>query len=92
MQVFLRRSAWYYLAAVLYHTLVDATAVYLVGIGLQVWAIEAAVAVFALISLGIIFYYKRKGEPPAVLEEAPIPPAPEGAPMIDRAPDVMENE
>jgi len=84
MQTFLRRSAWYYVAAVLLHTLVDAVAVYLVGIGWRVWAIEGAIALLALFSLGIILYYRRKGDPsqPA-LERAPTPPAPEILPTAE---------
>jgi len=92
MQTFLRRSIWYYVAAVAFHTLVDAVAVYLVGIGLQVWWIEAAIALLALVSLGIILYYRRKGEPPAALEPAPLPPTPEGAPTIEPSPAVQERE
>jgi uncharacterized membrane protein YhfC len=82
MQAFTRGKRYWLWLAVLFHTLLDATAVYLMGIwGNQSWgvyAIEGGVAVFTLASLAIIFLL-RQPEPPA---PAPAPPLPPIEPML----------
>ena len=81
MQAFTRRKRFWFWLAVLYHTLLDASAVYLIGIwggnSWGVYAVEGVLAVFALASLGIIFLL-RQPEPAA---PAPVPP-PEGIPGL----------
>lgn len=53
-----RKHIWFWLA-VLWHTVVDATAVYL-GQNISMLALEGIVGIFALISLGIVFWIKPK--------------------------------
>lgn len=53
-----RKPIWFWLA-VLWHTLVDAAAVYL-GQSISMIALEGIIGVFALISLGIVYWIKPK--------------------------------
>ncbi|NJN55827.1 MAG: YhfC family intramembrane metalloprotease, partial [Anaerolineae bacterium] len=60
LQLFLRRNRLWLLAAILWHALVDATAVFtiqyttpLLGANQAAWLTEALIGVYALISLGI---------------------------------------
>jgi uncharacterized membrane protein YhfC len=88
MQVFLRRNWLWLVAAILWHTAANAVAVYLIqalgGAGslpAAYWT-EAALGVFALASLGIIFAL-RQPEPPApepAEPGAPLP-TPEAGPL-----------
>jgi uncharacterized membrane protein YhfC len=82
MQAFTRGKRYWLWLAVLYHALLDATAVYLMGIlSSQSWgiyAVEGGVAVFTLASLAII-YLLRQPEPPA---PAPAPPPPPAEPVL----------
>lgn len=55
LQVFVRRNALWYLAAVLWHALVDFFAVILSGIGWNPWANEGILVLFGLVSLVILF-------------------------------------
>jgi len=59
-----RRSWLWFLAAVLWHALVDGIAVYLAGIHLNSVALEGVVGLFALGSLGILYWVWRKTHPP----------------------------
>jgi uncharacterized membrane protein YhfC len=73
MQVFRRRGRfWWLLAAVAWHTLLDAAAV----LGLLRWGIlasEGLVAVFAMLSLGIVFVLRpREGVGPQEGEAGPL--------------------
>jgi uncharacterized membrane protein YhfC len=53
-----KKPIWFWLA-VLWHTVVDAAAVY-IGQNISVIASEGIIGVFALISLGIVFWLKPK--------------------------------
>ena len=66
LQVFLRKNIWWLVVAILWHAVVDATAVF----AITTWGIiasEAIVAVYALISLGIIYWlYAPNPEEPEI--------------------------
>ncbi len=53
-----KKPIWFWLA-ILWHTIVDASAVYLVQ-KISVLALEGLIGIFAIISLGIIFWMKPK--------------------------------
>ena len=64
MQVFTRRSYLWLAAAILWHALTDGVAVF----AISTWGVlptEAAIAVLALIGLGLMFAL-RQPEPPAL--------------------------
>jgi hypothetical protein len=65
-----RKPIWFWLA-VLWHTVVDAAAVY-AGQNVSVIASEGIIGVFALISFGIVFWLKSKFA--GLKVEALIPP------------------
>lgn len=82
MQVFVRRNTIWLLAAIVWHALLDATAVF-VGIRWGALPTEAAVGILALLSVGIIFWL-RTPEPEPVLAAEPEPlPEASGAHGID---------
>jgi uncharacterized membrane protein YhfC len=60
LQAFLRHNALWYVAAVLWHTLIDGAAVLMSQSGAGIVAIEGAVLVFALISLWMIRAFKPR--------------------------------
>lgn len=66
LQVFLRRNIWWLVAAIVWHAAVDATAVF----AITTWGAlttEAIVGVYALISLGIIYWlYEPNPEEPEI--------------------------
>jgi uncharacterized membrane protein YhfC len=75
LQAFSRRNFLWYVAAVLYHTAVDAFSVY----ALPTWGAyttEVIILGFALVSLGIItaFYRVEPPEPEPVVESNSLPP------------------
>ncbi len=82
MQAVIQHNGWFYLAAVLWHTLVDGLAVATSSLGWNVWMIELLVFVLALVGLGaILFFGKRSGE-----SEPPAPemtPEPQHEPFIE---------
>jgi uncharacterized membrane protein YfcA len=55
-----KKPVWFWLA-VLWHTIVDAAAVYLVQ-NISMLTLEGIVGVFALISLGVVIWMKPKFE------------------------------
>jgi uncharacterized membrane protein YhfC len=74
LQVFTRRQ-WFWLPlAILYHAIIDTTAVLAASYVHGAW-IEAFVAFFMLVSIGIIFIL-RQPEPPPALAPEPLPPPP----------------
>jgi uncharacterized membrane protein YhfC len=84
MQVFIRHNILWLLAAILWHALADALAVY----AAMAWGpipTEAAVAVLALIGLAVMFALRQPEPPPAATVETPPPPA-SGRTAIDTAP------
>jgi uncharacterized membrane protein YhfC len=66
LQVFLRRNILWLFIAIIWHALVDALAVFLVGTQ-SIYTVEAVIGILALLSLGIIFAL-RKSEPSLVVE------------------------
>ena len=84
MQVFTRHNILWLLAAILWHTLTDALAVY----AATAWGpipTEAAVAVLAVIGLAVLFALRQPEPLPVAPSEAPTPPA-SGRPETDTAP------
>ena len=75
LQVFTRRQAYWLLIAILWHALVDAVAVYAAG-AWGVYVAEAFIALFAMISILVIFLL-RQTEPEPIPEPAINPPAPD---------------
>jgi uncharacterized membrane protein YhfC len=75
LQAFRRRNPLWVLAAVLWHTVLDAGAVYIAVAWGPYWA-EAAIGVAALASLGIVFALR---EP----DESPLPPVPGEPPPLE---------
>jgi len=59
LQAFIRRSAWFYVAAVLWHGFVDFLAVYLSGSGWSIWALEGLLLGFTAINIGVILWLRR---------------------------------
>jgi uncharacterized membrane protein YhfC len=90
LQAFTRRQPFWVALAVLYHALLDACVVYLAGIwageSWGIYAVEGVLAIFTLISIGLIFWLRRP-EPPAV-DETPAP----AAPVSGIAPESVEVE
>lgn len=77
MQAFTRNNILWLLAAILWHALTDAVAVYVVS----TWGAvptEAAIAVLALIGLALIFALRQPEPLPAVPAAAPLPAPSEG--------------
>jgi uncharacterized membrane protein YhfC len=60
LQAFLRHNALWFVAAVLWHTLIDASAVFIGQSGGSIFLIEGLVLVFALISAGLIWKLKPR--------------------------------
>lgn len=86
LQLFLRRNWLWLVAAILWHALLDATAVFtiqyatpLLGANQAALLTEAVVAVFALLSLGILFWLRTPEPEPLALE--PLPPLPTIQPL-----------
>ncbi len=75
LQVFTRRKAYWLLIAILWHALVDAVAVYAAS-AWGVYVAEAFIALFAMVSILVIFLL-RQTEPEPIPEPAINPPAPE---------------
>lgn len=73
LQAFIRHNALWYVAAVLWHAVIDAVAVLLGGYGWGYWPIEGVVVVFGLVNAGILGYLIRH-EPQEA--PAPVPAAP----------------
>lgn len=81
LQCFVRRNGWWLAAAILWHATVNATAVFtiryfapIIGNNQAGLLTEAVVAVFALLSLAIIFRLRTPEPEPALIE--PLPPLP----------------
>ena len=77
LQAFNRKNIGWYFLAILWHTIVDAFAVY----GVQTWSVylvEGIVFLFGLCSLGIVFALRRQsqptGEPLQTPEKEALPP------------------
>ncbi|MBN1267103.1 MAG: YhfC family intramembrane metalloprotease [Anaerolineales bacterium] len=92
MQVFLRRNNWWLLAAVLWHTLLDATAV-LINIRAGAFAAEGALAGLTVISALIIFTLRpvsSEGTTPSEQvspeqpDQSPVPRVPENTRIQER--------
>lgn len=75
MQVFTRGKLWWLWLAIGWHALVDATAVFVQIYWENPYLTEGVVAIFALISLGIIFWLREPEPVEPELEPLP-PPAP----------------
>jgi uncharacterized membrane protein YhfC len=71
-QTVARGKAWGYPLAVLFHTVLDGASVWLSGLGLSVWQLEGCIAIFAVISLLLIwrFWVNEKASSQAHLVEA----------------------
>lgn len=68
--VSIRKKAWYWLvAAIAFHTLIDATAVLINQYVLDVWTAESIIFLLAAISVAILYWIKKKVVPD-------LPPAP----------------
>jgi uncharacterized membrane protein YhfC len=75
LQVFTRRQVYWLLIAIFWHALVDAVAVYAAG-AWGVYVAEAFIALFAMVSILVIFLF-RQTEPEPIPEPAINPPAPD---------------
>jgi len=82
LQVFLRRNWLWLAAAILWHALLDATAVFtiqyatpILGANQSAWLTELFIGILALVSLGILFWLRTPEPQPEVLEPLP-PPEP----------------
>ncbi len=75
LQTFTRRQAFWVWLAVLWHAVIDAATVYIMGTR-GVYAAEAAVGVFSLISLLMLFALRQPEPQPIPLAETPLPPPP----------------
>ena len=75
LQVFTRRQVYWLLIAILWHALIDAVAVYASG-AWGVYVAEAFIALFAMVSILVIFLL-RQPEPEPFPEPANNPPAPD---------------
>ena len=75
MQVLTRGKLWWLWLAIGWHALVDATAVFMQSYWANAYLTEGIVAVFAVISLGIIFWLREPEPVEPDLEPLP-PPAP----------------
>lgn len=73
MQVFTRGKLWWLWVAIGWHALVDATAVFVQIYWASAYLTEALVAVYALISLGIIFWLREPEPIEPELEPLPLP-------------------
>lgn len=63
-----RRNAWWFVAAVLWHALLDFAAVLMVSFGWSTWAIEGMLALFLPVNLALLYLmhrYARRTEAPA---------------------------
>jgi uncharacterized membrane protein YhfC len=72
LQAYIRKNIGWYILAVLWHTLVDAFAVY----GIQTWnvyIVEGIIVLFGACSLGIVFALRKHDQKP---EEAKVEPKP----------------
>ena len=82
LQVFLRRNVWWLIAAILWHGVVDATAVF----AISTWdaiTTEVLVGIYALISLGIIYWlYEPNPEEPEI---EPLPAVEPAKPLMLKA-------
>ena len=74
LQLFLRHNRWWLVAAILWHALVDATAVFAI-ITWDAITTEILVGLFALISVGIIYWLYEPNP-----QESEITPLPEAGP------------
>jgi uncharacterized membrane protein YhfC len=90
VQVFIRRQAFWLWLAILWHALVDGTAVAIAPL-VSPYAIEGVLALFALASLGIVF--ALRAPEPAVEEAIPeqLTGKPEVAPALADVPETDEN-
>jgi uncharacterized membrane protein YhfC len=73
LQAFRRRNVLWYLLAVLFHTAVDALAVY----GITTWGVlptEAVVLGFGAIGIAIVYIFREREEPESI---EPVPPPPQ---------------
>lgn len=73
------RNYWWYVLAILYHTVLDAVAVYLSQIGLSVWQLEGSISiffVFNVILLWRIWVTERRKDKAAALAENAAPTEP----------------
>lgn len=88
LQTFVRKQWFWVWLAVLYHTVIDAVAVYAMSLlpAGQIYWIEAAVAAFTLLSLFIIFRLR----PPDEALTQPTAPVAEAAPLADAPKPVAE--
>jgi uncharacterized membrane protein YhfC len=74
LQAFVRRRGGWFWLAVGIHALVDAAAVYLLGIGLSAYALEGVAGLFAILSVILIFVLRQpQPQPQPDLEPAPLP-------------------
>lgn len=74
MQVFVRGRSIWLLAAILWHALANALAIF-AAVTWGVWASEGLLALIAMISLGIIFWLKTPEPQEPDIEPLPPPPA-----------------
>ncbi len=86
LQCFVRRNRWWLAAAILWHATVNATAVFviqytapLIGANQASLLVEVMIGIFALFSLGIIFWLRTPEPDPNPIE--PLPPPPTAIPL-----------
>jgi uncharacterized membrane protein YhfC len=73
---FVRRNALWYVAAVLWHAVVDALSVYLSGSGvLTTWGLEGVIALSLLFNIPFIYWaYRKYSQPPAAPQPEALEP------------------
>jgi len=90
LQTFVRQQWYWVWLAVLYHAIIDATAVMAASYVKGAW-LEAFVAFFALVSVGLIFILRRP-EPPEQPQPPPLSPLPSlTLKPVDESADNLEN-
>jgi uncharacterized membrane protein YhfC len=77
-QTFVHKNGLFYVAALLWHAIVDGVSVYLSGIGASVWTLEGVVGIIAVLSILIIYFLGRstirlEQETAAAVEASAVP-------------------
>jgi uncharacterized membrane protein YhfC len=62
LQTFIRKNSWWIVLAIFLHALVDGLSVYLMKIKISVYSIEGIIGIFAVISVGIVFVLRERGQ------------------------------
>ena len=62
LQTFIRKNSWWIVLAIFLHALVDGLSIYLMKIKFSVYSIEGIIGIFAVISVGIVFLLRERGQ------------------------------